>query len=174
MFDISLERDSMTRRILILPIGIPGSGKSTFMNQIHEKYGIPVVSSDSVREQLYGDESIQGDFNKVFSTVYKNVNDHLDKEEICILDATNVTRKVRIKAIRNTNPTQVIYVLMDNNIHQALSRNSKRDRVVPEYVIIRMWQSFTNDFPDYKELTDFNIKMFQYTDIGLERFLEAI
>ena len=164
----------MTSRTLIMPIGIPGCGKSTFMCHLNEKYGIPVVSSDSVREELYGDESIQGDSNQVFNIVYKNINNHLENEGVCILDATNVTRKVRIKAIKKTNPTQVIYILMDNNIHQALSRNSKRERVVPKHVIIRMRQSFTNDFPDYKELDDFNVKMFQYTDIGLERFLEAI
>lgn len=164
----------MARRILIMPIGIPGCGKSTFMRYLNEKYGIPVVSSDSVREQLYGDESIQGDFNKVFSIVYKNVNDYLDKEEVCILDATNVTRKVRIKAIRNTNPTQVIYILMDNNIHQALSRNSKRDRVVPKHVIIRMRKSYIRDFPNQEEMDKFNVKLFYFTDLQLQEVLEAM
>lgn len=144
------------------------------MRHLNEKYGIPVVSSDNVREQLYGDESIQGDFNKVFNTVYKNVNDHLDKEEVCILDATNVTRKVRIKAIRNTNPTQVIYILMDNNIHQALSRNSKRDRVVPKHIIVRMRKSYIRDFPNQEEMDKFNVKLFYFTDLQLQEVLEAM
>jgi predicted kinase len=46
-------------------IGLPGSGKSTFACKLQEM--IPnavIVSSDTARKKLYGDESIQGDWVK--------------------------------------------------------------------------------------------------------------
>ena len=42
-------------------IGIPGSGKSTYAKEEHESNSNSVyLSSDKIREELYGNESVQG------------------------------------------------------------------------------------------------------------------
>ena len=47
---------------LTLLIGLPGSGKTTYAKNYAQKYINDVVhlSSDKIRQELYGDETIQG------------------------------------------------------------------------------------------------------------------
>ena len=49
-------------------VGIPCSGKSSF---VKEQNGI-WISSDKIREELYGDESIQENPEKVFRVMWKS------------------------------------------------------------------------------------------------------
>jgi len=42
------------RKILICSMGIPRSGKTIWVKEIHEKYGIPVVCPDDIRLALHG------------------------------------------------------------------------------------------------------------------------
>lgn len=51
----------MNKPRLFFLVGLSGSGKSTFSKSIIELVKpIEVFSSDKIREELYGDESIQG------------------------------------------------------------------------------------------------------------------
>ena len=46
---------------LIVLCGLPGAGKSTYARQyVQEHSETKIMSSDSIRKELYGDESIQG------------------------------------------------------------------------------------------------------------------
>ena len=135
-------------RTLVIPVGCPGSGKTYFCNEIFNRYGIKSVSSDQVRENLYGDAAIQGDYHEVFDTVYNTINSLFDNgENIVILDATNVTRHVRCKAIFDTSPTEIIYVIMPNNLQRSLENNENRKRIVPRKVVRRMYDSYKRDMP---------------------------
>ena len=64
---------------LIMMCGLPGSGKSTFAeNSITVTSGArqykPVIhSSDGLRKEIYGNESTQGDANKVFGELHKRI-----------------------------------------------------------------------------------------------------
>lgn len=159
-------------RILILPIGIPGSGKTTLMKSISERYNIPRVESDYVREELYGDASIQGDFHEVFDEVYRQINLFLNEMNICILDATNVTHQARRRAIFRTHPDQIIYVIMDNDYDKCASRNQQRDRVVPKHVMRRMWKNLVKDFPVESEIE--NLIIYNYDSPQLFLKLEEV
>jgi len=135
-------------RTLIIPVGCPGMGKSYFADQILCEYGIKNVSSDQVREDLYGDAAIQGDYHEVFGTVYDTINALFDSgEDMVILDATNVTRRVRWKAICDINPDEIIYVIMPDDLDRALNYNEKRSRKVPERIVRRMYESYKRDMP---------------------------
>lgn len=161
----------MTDRTLILPIGIPGSGKTTFMNEIGNLYNIPVISSDKVREQLYGDEQIQGDYEEVFSEVYRQVNESI-RCGVCILDATHCTRWSRWAAIAKVCPDRVIYVIMNNDLERALHQNANRERVCPEYVIRRMYKNFLKEPPKKDEAR--NLCIYSWGDPELKLFLEVL
>jgi len=154
-----------------MPIGIPASGKSTFMEKISLEYDIPRVESDHVREELYGDASIQGDFHEVFNEVYRQVRQHLDEKEVCILDATNVTRWVRQTAVFRSQAERVIYIIMDNDLDNCAARNKRRDRVVPEYVLRRMYKNFEKDYPIRNEVN--NLSIYHYNDPILLTLLEV-
>jgi predicted kinase len=123
---------------LILLVGLPGSGKTTYAkNLIENDASIVWLSSDKIRQELYGDESIQGDANKVFTLMQSRARDNLLQGRTVIYDATNVNRKSRKSAIALTKGTgatveaHIVWCPYEDCINRDLSR----DRTVGEEVI---------------------------------------
>lgn len=153
----------------IMMIGLPGSGKSVWARK-EAGYGFHLISSDGYRKDLNGDESIQGDNQKLFQTIHKEIRDRLNNGESVIFDATNINYKHRIHLLdflKNVTCRKTA-VVMATPINECLERNYQRERVVPEYVIDRMWKSFT--FPTVGEgWDDINII---YSEIDNDDFEE--
>ena len=162
----------MNKRVLIMMIGVPGSGKTTIAERITKEYNIPVVSSDKIREELYGKEEIQGRSQEVFEKVYEHVNFFLECYGVCILDATNVVKKNRINAILKTLPDEIVYILADEDLNLAKERNHSRERVVPNEVIDRMNRQLQKNYPHEGEIK--NLYIFHYNDEALEDYLEEL
>jgi len=127
----------VTQAKVIVLIGIPGSGKSTWA----AKQNATVISSDELRGVLSGDVKNQDIHAKVFATMRYLLRTRLELGATpTIIDATNIRRKDR-KAwlqIAHKFGASVDAVLFDLPIEVALERNRKRDRVVPEDVIRSM------------------------------------
>ena len=139
-------------------VGIPGCGKSTYAQAMAESYGYVWISSDKIREELYGSEEIQGNPKDVFAKMYERTIDSLNEGRYVIYDATNIKRKDRMNlldAIKRTVKKKVFlkcsYFAVDPAI--CKERNSKRERVVPEEVIDKMLKSF--EVPVFKEGWDY-------------------
>jgi predicted kinase len=117
-------------------VGVPGSGKSTIAKQIPNTV---IVSSDSIRKELYGSEEIQGDSKQVFDLVYKRIKEELTKGHDVVFDATNLTPKAR-KAVFRFN-AEHIAIYVSTSLDDCLKRNAARERKVPEEVIYRMYNN---------------------------------
>ena len=86
----------MTRPVLILLCGIPGSGKTTWAkNYISKNPDFAHLSSDAIRAELYGDENIQGNPVEVFTLMQKKAVESLNAGYNVVYDATSMTRKDR-------------------------------------------------------------------------------
>lgn len=168
------------RKRVYIPIGLPGSGKSTWANKFMSEGDCVVISSDAIRGELYGDENIQGDPNVVFGIVKQRLADAVcgDCTNI-ILDATNLKKKDRIahiadleRRVRNsskqTRDTQydLIAVWFAVPLDECLKRNAGRKRVVPTEVVERMWKNFCP--PGYEE--GFNEIMVLVSDYDAEHY----
>lgn len=169
-------------------VGIPGSGKTTFAKKLcmarPEKY--VCVSSDWIRRELYGNESIQGDGKKVFDTLSKMVGSLLYStnqiSRTVIVDATNVNLgglKSLIHSINKRLPFACTYrikgVVFDVDYSLCVKRNSERSRVVPEDVMARQYNTFRKNRAEgkYEEVFDGNIESFRnYTDLEPDRYTE--
>lgn len=123
-------------------VGLPACGKSTWAS---EQVGFSVVSSDSVRKELYGTEEFQGDANFVFQKVHGKIVDLLSKGESVIFDATNLSYKHRMALLQRLKNIDCYKkaVVFAVPFEECLSRNSKRERRVPDYVISNMRMGFT-------------------------------
>jgi predicted kinase len=117
-------------------VGVPGSGKSTIAKQIPNTV---IVSSDSIRKELYGAEEIQGDGKQVFDLVYKRIGEELAKGNDVVFDATNRTPAAR-KAVFRFN-AEHIAIYVSTSLDDCLKRNAARERKVPEEVIYRMYNN---------------------------------
>ena len=137
---------------LIMMVGLPASGKSTFAKQYAEKNEFAIVSSDKVREMLYGDESIQGDSKDVFETVHTMVLDNLKRGIDTIYDACNIHKHHRVEFLDRVNaevPECYKYCYhISTPLTDCFEGNEGRDRKVPVSVISKMAIDFDEPFPE--------------------------
>lgn len=156
---------------MFMMIGLPASGKSTLAEQIAKSEDAEIVSSDNIRKELYGDENIQGDNNKVFRILQERIINGLKNNKNMIYDATNISYKTRIAFLQRLNKLEVekIAIMVATPYEDCLIRNSQRERKVPEEVIKRMYNNFY--VPQYFEgFDDIQIKytndyMFFFSDL---------
>ncbi len=82
-----------------LLIGCPGSGKSTFAALLAKQGNYKIVSTDQIREALYGDESIQGDWSAIEARVLSEIQSAIASNQPVIYDATNAKRVWRMELL---------------------------------------------------------------------------
>jgi predicted kinase len=131
--------------VLIVLCGLPGSGKSTYAKYLTESGHFECVSTDQIRKELYGSESIQGDGQKVFGTAFAYLQGYGLANMNAIFDATNITSRARRRVVQKCRQYYdlIICKYMDTPLDVCLHRNSQRERVVPQEVILRMYKNFT-------------------------------
>lgn len=141
---------------VIMMIGLSGSGKSTVAKEIKEQVGerVTILSSDELRQSLFGDVNDQTHNEEVFSYIKKHTRSVLesDSNQVCVVDATNLSVKDRswLFCQCGTNKKgRKIAVLLPTIYDECLTRNSQRQRVVPVSVIERQVRKF--EIPFYEE-----------------------
>lgn len=130
-------------------IGLPASGKSTIAKDLIKSSKDHItLSSDEIRKELYGDETIQDNPEKVFELMQKRAVDALNNNKDVIYDATNIRRKNRKHLLRNLPRCHKIAVIIWAKYETCVQRDSKRERTVGENVIHRMLRNFQPPYFD--------------------------
>jgi len=128
---------SPSRGTVVLAIGLPGSGKSSWF----KRHSISPLSSDLLRVLLFDDASEQRFQDLIFSNLRSMLRARLiARRPTNYVDATNLTAHDRqgwIKLARDYG-YDVQAVFFDVPLEVCLERNRKRDRVVAEDVMRRM------------------------------------
>lgn len=134
----------MNRPNLILLVGIPGSGKTTYAEKYIEEHPDTVhLSSDKIREELWGNEATQGDNNEVFSLMQSRAIEALNNGQSVVYDATNVTRKDRSYIITLCPKFAKIEChIIWAPIETCIERDAARERTVGKAVIDKMLKRF--------------------------------
>ena len=140
----------MNRPSLILLVGIPGSGKTTYAQEyINNKPNIVHLSSDAIRKELWGDEALQGDNNEVFSLMQSRAIAALNEGQSVIYDATNITRKDRSYIISLCPKfVKIECHIIWAPIETCIERDAARERTVGKEVIDRMLKRFQAPYYD--------------------------
>lgn len=128
----------------IMIMGISGSGKTTYARSHYPN--ATLIDSDEVREELFGDATIQTNNTKVFDTMWKRTVTNLKNGNDVVYCATNLSTKRRgslVSRLRGAVPkTYTNLVIMITPIAICLKNNLSRDRHVPEDVIWRQLKAF--------------------------------
>ena len=134
----------MQRPTLILLVGVPGSGKTTYAKKYIETNPNTVhLASDRIRAELWGDETIQGDNSQVFTLMQSRTIEALNNGQSVIYDCTNITRKERA-CIIGICPrfVKIEAHIVWTPIEVCIERDAARERTVGKEVIDRMLKRF--------------------------------
>ena len=122
---------------VILAIGLPGSGKSSWFN----RHNITPLSSDMLRALLFDDPTEQRFQDLIFSNLRSMLKARLiARRPLNYVDATNLTPHERQSWIKlgHDYGYEVQAVFFDVPLDVCLERNHKRERVVADDVMRRM------------------------------------
>ena len=140
----------MNRPSLILLVGVPGSGKTTYAEKyIEEHPNTAHLSSDKIRAELWGSEATQGDNNEVFSLMQSIAIEVLNNGQSAVYDATNITRKDRSYIISLCPKfVKIECHIVWAPIETCIKRDAARKRAVGKEVIDRMLKRFQAPYYD--------------------------
>lgn len=148
-----------------LLVGIPGAGKSYYANEVASlDSNTVIVSSDDIRQELWGDVNDQQNPSAVFDEMFIRTVDAMKKGKNVIYDATNLsskTRKATLERLRKAIGKNFLATctVITCSISECKRRQNMRERKVPDEVIDRMVRQF--QVPWYNEGWD-SIYVFNY------------
>ena len=123
---------------LVVLVGAAGAGKSTLAARLFPPSA--VLSSDTFRGIVAGDETDQRATRAAFSILHRELARRLAAGRTTVVDATNVTAFARRALVRRAATAGVPAVAIVLDLEPALvaARNALRDgRVVPQEAVAR-------------------------------------
>lgn len=146
-----------TRMKLIMTLGIPASGKTTWAKEEAEKLGIVRVNKDDIRDELHDGVWSKSNEKEVVETQECLIREMLDKGHDVIVGNTNFGWEDRLRALADEYGADFeIKDFTNVPLHLCLERNAHRDKKVPNRVIKDMYYKYVNKAPIY-EMGDYII-----------------
>ena len=132
-----VESPRLSKGVVVLAIGLPGSGKSSWF----KRHNITPLSSDLLRALLFDDPTEQRFQDLIFSNLRSMLKARLiARRPMNYVDATNLSPHERngwIKLAKDYG-YEVQAVFFDVPVEVCLARNQRRERKVPEDAMRRM------------------------------------
>lgn len=162
----------MTKKMLVL-IGLPASGKSTFaLKLIKENTNFVRISRDDLRMSLFGTEhnpSVEGFITSVQDSLIKNA---LHKGKSVVIDNCNIRQQYRndlfkiAESIRDVTYEEIIF---NSSVEECIERNNKRERKVSVEAIIKfakdgrntIWGNYKPIKVEIPKKVDHNMQLIQ-------------
>ncbi len=144
---------------LILTVGIPASGKSTWARERQTSHQLPVdiVERDIIREELTGTRQNFEHEIEVTRIAQRRVSDALRAGRTVIVSDTNLRKRYRREWEDFATYYGATYeeVWFDVPFDECMRRNAARPEgyVVPDEVMVKMHQQFTSAFKQRQQET---------------------
>ena len=119
-----------------------------------------IISTDQIREELFGDEVIQGNWSIIEEKIFEQIRESIQAEQPIIYDATNAKKVWRVallkqlaalKKEKGNQEVQWIGWYLQTPLEVCKVWNKQRNRQVPELVIEELFQALQDNPPDESE-----------------------
>jgi predicted kinase len=145
---------------VVITIGAPGSGKSTWGEKFAKDNGYTYLSSDRNRARVGKGEDDQNASARAFALLKEEMGQALDRGENVVVDACFMAKKARrdFVNIARGRGAHLRAVTFEIDRPVILERNAKRaaggGRDVPTWVIDRMLGNYEKpEVPEFDEVT---------------------
>ena len=125
-----------------LLIGPPSSGKTTFAKLLSPIINAEVISTDSIREEIYGNSKKQGEWSEIKLVIEKNIFKYLNQKKFFIFDATNCKRSWRLEITQNSNFSEKVDWIgwwLKTPLEKCIEWNKRRDNIVENKIIENLY-----------------------------------
>ena len=124
---------------MIILVGPPASGKSTWGKKFAQENNVTYVSTDSIRSEIGAGEGDQSVSRAAFVIARSRVSAALGADKSAMIDATSVSRKARKDWINlgRGHGAFIIAVTFEVPREELLRRDAQRERHVGPEVIDR-------------------------------------
>ena len=139
---------------LIMGIGIPGSGKTTFLKALAHAKNYIYISPDDIREKLLGDAADQSKDREVWVQAKRELTKRGADGKTVVFDATFSLKKDRknfISFARTCGFKKIEGIFFNVPLAVAMKRNAGRARNVSQNVMERMHQNLLQSPPVLEE-----------------------
>jgi predicted kinase len=146
------------KNALVILVGPPASGKTTWGKEFARKNNMVYVSTDSIRAEVGSGEGDQTVSAMAFSIAKERVSRELANGKNVMIDATSVNRKSRkdwIDIAKNAG-AYIIAVAFEVPKAELLRRDAQRERHVGEEIIDRFINKYQR--PDTMEVDKVIVK----------------
>jgi predicted kinase len=137
---------------VIVGIGIPGCGKTTYLKPLSKEYGMAYVNPDEIRQEITGNAADHSREIEVWKRVHSSVAKSITRG--VVVDATYTKKRDRrelIQLCQQAGATEIIAYWFDVPIEICRARNKSRERVVPELALLKMHDRLTINPPTLEE-----------------------
>ena len=131
-------------KALIILVGPPASGKSTWGKKFAQENNLTYVSTDAIRAELGKGEDDQTVSSQAFATARARVSSALGAGKSAMIDATSVTQKARKNWINlgRGHGAYIIAVTFEVPREELLRRDAKRERHVGPEIVDRFLNKY--------------------------------
>lgn len=164
---------------VIINIGIPASGKSTWSKEfVKNNKNYVRVNRDDMRLMLQSTQMMENKDEAVLSNVINDIIvKYLSAKRNVIIDNTNLKERYLVEFINlcKDYTTNIEFRIFDVPLKTALERNSKRDAKVPNDVIEKMYKDYLVllDTFDFSNIKKYYNDGFQYNVKNVDKKEEA-
>jgi predicted kinase len=138
-----------TRNEFYMLVGLPGTGKSTFCNQLNIDREFTVISSDDIMEMI--GKRYHFTYNELFSDITYSFSEKMmfniarlaiERNDRIIWDQTNLTVKSRAKKLAMIPKHYLKHAVVFNIPDDWETRLNRPGKTIPTNVLETMKQSF--------------------------------
>lgn len=158
--------------VIIITIGIPGSGKSYWVYNYKKKHPLThVISTDEIRKEVTGTYDCDPkDNDYIHNIALERARTILNTESVypieIIIDATNCEMETWL-SYKNLHPSILRAIVFECTPEEAMRLQSLRERVVPIEILQNKWETIEKN-------KKYLIKIFNRVDIKTNKLLEYL